>query len=104
MPTLSFYDYAFLLTETADSPKHVAGVQIFRPPADYDGDYLSDLIEAMKQRPAGPPFDFKLKGSLLSKPEWVQDDKFDFRIIQIVFNVFRKRHLKVVYTIHASRA
>ena len=77
MPTLSFYDYAFLLTETADSPKHVAGVQIFRPPADYDGDYLSDLIEAMKQRPAGPPFDFKLKGSLLSKPEWVQDDKFD---------------------------
>ncbi|MDH3915271.1 MAG: wax ester/triacylglycerol synthase family O-acyltransferase [Chromatiales bacterium] len=77
MPTLSFYDYAFLLTETADSPKHVAGVQIFRPPADYDGDYVSDLIEAMKKRPAGPPFDFKLKSSLLSKPEWVQDDNFD---------------------------
>ena len=77
MPTLSFYDYAFLLTETADSPKHVAGVQIFRPPAGYAGDYVSDLIETLKERPVGSPFDFKLKGSLLSKPEWVRDDNFD---------------------------
>lgn len=40
MAKLSFYDYAFLLTETADSPKHVAGLQIFEPPRDYDGDYV----------------------------------------------------------------
>jgi len=77
MPSLSIYDYAFLLTETADSPKHVAGLQIFRPPTDYEGDFVTDLIEAMRKRPAGPPFSFRLKGSLLGKPEWVEDENFD---------------------------
>jgi len=77
MPSLSIYDYAFLLTETADSPKHVAGLQIFRPPADYDGDFVAALMEAMRERPAGPPFNFRLQGSLLGKPEWVEDENFD---------------------------
>jgi diacylglycerol O-acyltransferase len=77
MPSLSIYDYAFLLTETADSPKHVAGLQIFRPPAAYEGDFVTDLIEAMRQRPAGPPFNFRLKGPMLAKPEWVEDENFD---------------------------
>lgn len=77
MPSLSYYDYAFLLTETADSPKHVAGVQTFRPPEDYEGDFVADLIAALRGRPAGPPFSFKLKGSLLGKPEWVDDENFD---------------------------
>ena len=77
MPSLSIYDYAFLLTETADSPKHVAGLQIFRPPEDYAGDFVTDLMDAMRQRPAGPPFSFRLKGSLLGKPEWVEDENFD---------------------------
>ena len=54
MPSLSFYDYAFLVTETADSPKHVAGLQIFRPPPDYDGDYVADLVAALRRRPPGP--------------------------------------------------
>ncbi len=77
MPSLSIYDYAFLLTETADSPKHVAGLQLFKPPPDYKGDFVSDLVAAMSERPAGPPFSFKLKGSLLGKPEWVEDENFD---------------------------
>ena len=77
MAKLSFYDYAFLLTETADSPKHVAGLQIFEPPKDYDGDYVGDLIKQLGKRPPGPPFNFKFKRSLLGSPEWVEDESFD---------------------------
>ncbi|MGI9264528.1 MAG: wax ester/triacylglycerol synthase family O-acyltransferase [Gammaproteobacteria bacterium] len=77
MAKLSFYDYAFLLTETADSPKHVAGLQIFEPPADYEGDFVADLIEQLAQRPPGPPFNFKFRRTLLGSPEWVEDESFD---------------------------
>jgi len=77
MPSLSFYDYAFLVTETADSPKHVAGLQIFRPPSGYDGDYVADLVAALRQRPPGPPFDMRLEGSLLGMPSWIKDEHFD---------------------------
>ena len=77
MAKLSFYDYAFLLTETADSPKHVAGLQIFEPPADYEGDYVADLIEQLGKRPPGPPFSFRFQRSLLGSPEWVEDESFD---------------------------
>jgi len=77
MPSLSFYDYAFLATETADSPKHVAGLQIFSPPQDYDGDYVADLVAALRQRPPGPPFNMRLEGSMLGIPSWVDDEHFD---------------------------
>ena len=77
MPSLSFYDYAFLVTETADSPKHVAGLQIFSPPPDYDGDYVADLVAALRQRPPGPPFNMRLEGSMLGIPSWVDDEHFD---------------------------
>ncbi len=77
MAKMGFYDYAFLLTETADSPKHVAGLQIFEPPPDYDGDYVADLLEALRERPPGGLFKLKLKGSLLGTPEWVPDESFD---------------------------
>lgn len=77
MPSMSIYDYAFLLTETADSPKHVAGLQIFQPPSDYSGDYLSDLASALRDRPVGSPFNLKVKGSLIARPEWEVDRSFD---------------------------
>jgi diacylglycerol O-acyltransferase len=77
MAKLSFYDYAFLLTETANSPKHVAGLQIFDPPKDYAGDYVGDLIRRLRKRAPGPPFNFKFKRSLFGSPEWVEDESFD---------------------------
>lgn len=77
MAKMGIYDYAFLLTETADSPKHVAGLQIFEPPGDYPGDYVSDLLAALRKRPPGGLFMLKLKGSLLGTPEWVEDASFD---------------------------
>lgn len=77
MAKLSLYDYAFLLTETADSPKHVAGLQIFEPPEDYEGDYVADLIEQLRRRPPGPPFNFKFRRQFFGTPEWVEDESFD---------------------------
>jgi WS/DGAT/MGAT family acyltransferase len=77
MPSLSFYDYAFLLTETADSPKHVAGLQIFRPPAGYAGDFVSDLVAALRGRAPGPPFNLRVQNSLIGLPRWVDDEHFD---------------------------
>ena len=77
MARLGFYDYAFLLTETADSPKHVAGLQIFSPPPGYRGDYVRDLLAALRERPPGGLFKLKLKGSLLGMPEWIEDASFD---------------------------
>ena len=77
MAKLGFYDYAFLLTETADSPKHVAGVQVFEPPADYPGDYVQDLMDALRQRPPGGLFKLKLKPAILGSPEWIEDESFD---------------------------
>lgn len=77
MAKLGFYDYAFLLTETADSPRHVAGLQIFEPPAGYAGDYVADLLDALRERPPGGLFKLRLKSSLLGLPEWVEDGAFD---------------------------
>jgi WS/DGAT/MGAT family acyltransferase len=77
MAKLGFYDYAFLLTETADSPKHVAGVQVFEPPADYPGDYVRDLMDALRERPPGGLFKLKLKPAVLGSPEWIDDESFD---------------------------
>jgi WS/DGAT/MGAT family acyltransferase len=105
MPSLSYYDYAFLLTETADSPKHVAGLQTFRPPEGYDGDFVADLVAALRERPAGPPFTFKLKGSLLGKPEWVEDENFDLdyhlRQARLPRPGNRKQLMELVSRLHA---
>jgi diacylglycerol O-acyltransferase / wax synthase len=77
MTRISITDYAFLLTETADSPRHVGSLQIFQPPADYDGDFVGDLIEELRRLPVGEPFNQRLKVSLTGMPQWVPDRNFD---------------------------
>lgn len=77
MSRISITDFAFLLTETADSPRHVASLQIFRPPKGYEGDFVGDLMEALRQRPVQSPFDQKLSVSLTGTARWVRDERFD---------------------------
>lgn len=79
MSRISITDYAFLLTETADSPHHVGSLQIFRPPEDYAGDFVGDLIAALGRHKVGKPFNQRLKVSLTGMPEWVPDRNFDLR-------------------------
>jgi diacylglycerol O-acyltransferase / wax synthase len=77
MTRISITDYAFLLTETADSPRHVGSLQIFRPPEGYDGDFVGDVIEALRQHKVGEPFNQKLKVTLTGMAQWVPDPNFD---------------------------
>jgi diacylglycerol O-acyltransferase / wax synthase len=77
MTRISITDYAFLLTETADSPRHVGSLQIFRPPDDYAGDFVGDLIAELRRHKVGAPFDQRLKVSLTGMPQWAPDRNFD---------------------------
>jgi diacylglycerol O-acyltransferase / wax synthase len=77
MTRISITDYAFLLTETADSPRHVGSLQIFRPPARYEGDFVGDLMDELRRHQVGKPFNQRLKVSLTGMPQWVADPGFD---------------------------
>ena len=77
MTRISITDYAFLLTETADSPRHVGSLQIFRPPEGYEGDFVADLVEDLRHHKVGEPFNQRLKVSLTGRPQWVPDRNFD---------------------------
>jgi len=50
---LSFLDQAFGFTESDNSPKHVAGLQIMELPEDADKSYLSDLVKTIKEFDTG---------------------------------------------------
>jgi WS/DGAT/MGAT family acyltransferase len=77
MSRISLTDYAFLLTETEDSPRHVAGIQIYEPPAGYSGDFVADLHAELLTRPVHAPFDRRLKISATGGPQWIRDPNFD---------------------------
>ena len=82
MARLGIMDAAFLQIESRNTPAHIAGLQIFEPPKDYDGDWLHDLIEAFeKGGPVVPPFNQRLKKpnwrELNPLPEWEEDPEFD---------------------------
>jgi diacylglycerol O-acyltransferase / wax synthase len=77
MSRISITDYAFLLTETADSPRHVGSLQIFRPPANYEGDFVGDLIDELRSHKVGSPFNQRLRVTLTGMPQWIPDRTFD---------------------------
>ncbi len=81
MARLSLLDMDFLQMESAESPAHVGGLQIFEPPKDYEGDFVQDLVEDLKKGgPVVPPFNQRLKmpSSILGGfPEWELDPEFD---------------------------
>ena len=58
MSRLSFLDLAFFLTESAESPKHVAGLWIFKKPAGSSARWVHNLAQefASHDQPV-PPFD-----------------------------------------------
>ena len=70
-------DLMFFLTETAQSPKHVGAVQIFKLPARAPKTYMRDLVEAFKAAPVVSPFDYRPHFPRTGMPEWVVDDDLD---------------------------
>ena len=78
MSRLSLLDLAFFLTESKDSPKHVAGLQIFRKPAKAPANWvrkLSDAYAAHDQIRA--PFNRVIDFRALGGPRWREAAAFD---------------------------
>src|SRR5438445_3603323 len=77
---LSSMDASFLYLETAEMPRHVGRMAIFRLPDDYNGNFFEDfkamiasrlhLAPILKARLEKAPLD-------IDHPSWVEDDQFD---------------------------
>lgn len=70
MTAMSAIDLAFLLAETDDSPKHVAGLQIFRKPAGEEAGFLGHLHDYWLASPVDPPFNQVPDIRLGELPSW----------------------------------
>lgn len=78
MQALTLVDMGFLYTETVASPKHVAGLQIFSAPDNYEGNFTRDLFDSlMSQDDIKAPFNLKLKKQLTGQYYWAEDNSID---------------------------
>lgn len=78
MQALKLVDMGFLYTETVTSPKHVAGLQIYTIPEDYEGNFTRDLYDSlMSQDQIQKPFNFKVKKQLTGQCFWQEDKDMD---------------------------
>ncbi len=76
MTKLPTIDVGFLLTESHHSPKHVAGLQIFRLPKGKGPAWLRKLLDEVRLVPPGYPFNQRLKTDVI-QPELEFDDHFE---------------------------
>jgi diacylglycerol O-acyltransferase len=81
---LSALDLAFFLAETEGSPKHVAGLMLFRKPAGKRRDFGRRLVDELKRydQPT-EPFNLVIHFAGLTGPRW--QPARDFDIDQHVF-------------------
>ena len=70
-------DLMFFLTETAQSPKHVGAVQIFKLPTKASRTYMRDLVRSIKDAPVASPFDCHPHFPRIGMPEWRVDEDLD---------------------------
>ena len=77
MSRLSFLDLAFFLTESADSPKHVAGLLIFKKPPGSSTQWVHKLAKefASFDEPTAP-FDKVIDFRALGGPRWRTTGEF----------------------------
>jgi diacylglycerol O-acyltransferase len=77
MSKLSLVDTGFLLTETPNSPKHVACLQVWRLPKGKGSAWLRRLVADLKQEPAGFPFNQRLDEKIPLQPELALAEHID---------------------------
>ncbi len=80
MKRLKPLDAAWLLVESRDTPMHVAGLQILRPPKNAKASFLRDVVERFKADSTFvPPWNLRLAESPLSGllPAWEIDKNVD---------------------------
>jgi WS/DGAT/MGAT family acyltransferase len=89
---LSALDASFLLAETRSTPLHVAGLQIFRIPAEAPAHFVSKLFGTLRSYPvSAPPLNYRLRGGLVGTvlPSWEVIDDADLE--------YHVRHLALPY-------
>lgn len=64
MTRLSTIDGGFLLTESHQSPKHIAALMVFQLPRGKGSAWLRNLLMEMKQSPPGFPFNQRVRHSM----------------------------------------
>ena len=78
MKALTLPDMGFLYCETVSRPNHVAAMQIFDIPSNYQGDYSEDLYQQLMQfSQLEAPFNYKLHTAYSGVMHWQQDDNVD---------------------------
>jgi len=78
MRKLSAMDLAFFIAETADSPKHVAGLMRFRKPRNSPANFGRKLVEELKtHRNLTEPFNLVIRFTGLNGPSWQPCSQFD---------------------------
>ncbi|MCJ7557941.1 MAG: wax ester/triacylglycerol synthase family O-acyltransferase [Gammaproteobacteria bacterium] len=88
MTVMSLIDLAFLLVETDSSPKHVAGLQIFRKPSAAGRDYLDRLRQIWLTSSVSRPFNQVPAYRLGQLPHW--EDVPNFNLNDHIF----RHHLR----------
>lgn len=68
--TIPPLDLMFLLTETADSPKHVSALMTFEAPAAGARKLVSELVSACRAAQAVAPFTYVAEFPLTGAPRW----------------------------------
>jgi diacylglycerol O-acyltransferase len=77
---LSVLDATFLNVEKRETPMHVAGLQVFRLPANAKSDFVKDVVRALRTPTAlANPWNLKLADVMLSRmaPAMVEDRNVD---------------------------
>ena len=80
MAGLSLLDLGFFVTESAASPKHVAGLLIFEKPAGAPAGFVRQLhAEFLAHARVEPPFDQVIRFSRTALPRWQQVDAVELK-------------------------
>ncbi len=78
MKALTLVDMGFLYAETVTSPKHIAGLQVFSIPENYQGHFTRDLYdEFMSHKEVKKPFNYKIKTKFSGLMYWQEDIDID---------------------------
>jgi WS/DGAT/MGAT family acyltransferase len=78
MRKLSALDLAFFIAETQESPKHVAGLMLFRKPRNAAANFGRNLVEELKtHQQLTEPFNLVIRLRGLTGPGWQPCSQFD---------------------------
>lgn len=79
MTKLTAADASFFLTETANTPRHVGGLQIFElPPRAAGKNFCRSLLKELQRfNTAVPPFNQRVRFNRIGIPHWETDEDFD---------------------------